>query len=78
VPAPRIFTEHRTAERILNWWRVVIRGADFVKTLKASLLASAIATGAWTFGLTHAMWPAHPQLAVFFLTLGATAILMYV
>jgi hypothetical protein len=24
------------------------------------------------------MWPAHPQLAVFFLTVGATAILMYV
>jgi len=49
-----------------------------VKTLKASLLASAIGTGAWMLGLTHAMWPAHPQLAVFFLTLGATGILMYV
>ena len=65
-------------ERIFNWWRVVIRGADSVKTLKASLLASAIGTGAWMLGLTHKMWPAHPQLAVFFLTLGATAVLMYV
>jgi len=79
VPAPRIFTEHRTiVERILNWWRVVIRGAEPVKTLKASLLASAIGTVAWMLGLTREMWPAHPQLAVFFLTLGATAILMYV
>jgi hypothetical protein len=46
-----------------------------VKTLKASLLASAIGTGAWILGLTRAMWPAHPQLAVFFLTIGATAVL---
>jgi len=49
-----------------------------VRTLKASLLASAIGTGAWILGLTRAMWPAHPMLAVFFLTLGATAILMYI
>jgi hypothetical protein len=49
-----------------------------VKTLKASLLASAIGTGAWMLGLTRAMWPAYPQLAVFILTVGATAVLMYV
>jgi uncharacterized membrane protein len=49
-----------------------------VKTLKASLLASAIGTGAWMLGLTRATWPAHPQLAVFILTVGATAVLMYV
>jgi len=49
-----------------------------VRTLKASVLASAIGTGAWMLGLTHAMWPAHPTLAVFFLTVGATLILMYV
>jgi len=29
-------------------------------------------------GLTRAMWPGHPVLAVFFLTVGATAILMYI
>jgi hypothetical protein len=29
-------------------------------------------------GLTRAMWPAHPTLAVLFLTVGATAFLMYV
>jgi hypothetical protein len=49
-----------------------------VKTLKASLFASAIGTGAWMFGLTRAIWPAHPQLAVLFLTVGATAVLVYI
>jgi hypothetical protein len=49
-----------------------------MKTLKASLLASAIGTGAWMLGLTHKIWPAHPQWAVFFLTIGATAVLIYV
>jgi hypothetical protein len=49
-----------------------------MKTLKVSLLASAIGTGAWMLGLTHKMWPAHPQWAVFFLTIGATAVLMYI
>ena len=49
-----------------------------MKTLKASLLASAIGTGAWMLGLTRAIWPAHLQLAVFLLTVGATAVLIYV
>ena len=48
-----------------------------MKTLKASLLASAIGTGAWMLGLTQKMWPAHPQWAVFFLTIGATVVLFY-
>jgi hypothetical protein len=49
-----------------------------VKTLKASLVASAFGTGAWLLGVTQTMWPAHPNLAVFFLTLVTTVILMYV
>jgi len=49
-----------------------------MKTLKASLLASVIGTGAWMLGLTRAIWPAHPQWAVFFLTLAATVILRYI
>jgi hypothetical protein len=49
-----------------------------MKTLKASLVASVIGTGAWMLGITRAIWPAHPQLAVFFLTIGATVLLMYV
>jgi hypothetical protein len=45
-----------------------------MKTLKASFLASA----AWMLGLTRTIWPAHPQWAVFFLTLAATVVLRYV
>ena len=49
-----------------------------MKTLKASLFASVIGTGAWMLGLTRAIWPAHPQWAVFFLTVAATVIPRYV
>lgn len=48
-----------------------------MKTLKASLLASAIGTGAWLLGITNKMWPAHPQWAVFFVTMGATLVLFW-
>lgn len=51
---------------------------ELMRTLKASLIASAIGTGAWLLGLHRAIWPAHPQWAVFLLTVGATFILMYV
>ena len=49
-----------------------------MRTLKISLLASAIATGAWMLGLTHKIWPAHPNLAGFLLTIGAVVLLAYV
>jgi hypothetical protein len=49
-----------------------------MKTLKASLLASIIGTGAWFFGFANKIWPRHPQWAVFFLTIAATFILLYV
>jgi len=49
-----------------------------MKTLKASLVASAIGTAAWMLGLTHRIWPAHPLWAVFFLTLAMTIVLRYV
>jgi len=49
-----------------------------MKTLKASLLASAIGTGAWMLGLTHRLWPAHPQSAVLLLTVAATFLLLYI
>ena len=48
-----------------------------MKTLKASLLASAIGTAAWMLGLTHKIWPAHPQWAVFLLTIAATFVSLY-
>jgi hypothetical protein len=49
-----------------------------MKTLKVSLLASAIGTGAWLLGLNHIIWPTHPMWAVFFLTIAAGVVLMYV
>ena len=49
-----------------------------MRTLKASLLASAIGIGAWLTGVGNTIWPAHPQWADFFLTIGATVLLMCV
>ena len=46
-------------------------------TLFASLIGSAVGTGAWLFGIGDSIWPNHPQLAVFFLTIVCTAVLMY-
>jgi hypothetical protein len=44
-----------------------------METLKISLIASLIATAAgfsaWEFGLARRIWPAHPQMAAFLLTL---------
>jgi hypothetical protein len=44
-----------------------------METLKISLIASLIATAAgfsaWEFGLAARIWPAHPQMAAFLLTL---------
>jgi hypothetical protein len=54
-----------------------LTGVDSMRTLKASLWASAIGSGAWLLGVTRQMWPAHPQWALFLLTIGATALLMY-
>jgi hypothetical protein len=41
-------------------------------TLIASLIGTAIGFWAWTLDLTKMVWPAHPQLAGFSLTLIAT------
>jgi hypothetical protein len=48
-----------------------------MRTLKASMFASVIGTGAWLLGLTRKIWPAHPQWALAFLTLAATFVLVY-
>ena len=49
-----------------------------MKALKVSLIASSIGTaaglGAWAFGPTRIMWPAHPQLAGFLLTVVTTIV----
>ena len=50
-----------------------------MKTLKVSLIASLIGTaaglGAWIFGLGQILWPNHPQLASFLLTLVTTIVI---
>jgi len=42
------------------------------------LLASVVATVAWALDLMREIWPAHPQWALFFLTIGATVVLYYI
>ncbi len=50
-----------------------------MKTLKVSLIASSIGSavglGAWLFGFARIMWPAHPQMAGFLLTLVTTIVI---
>jgi hypothetical protein len=50
-----------------------------METLKVSLIASLIGTavglGSWVFGLGQIMWPAHPQMASFLLTLVTTIVI---
>jgi hypothetical protein len=47
-----------------------------MRTLKASLVASGIGMLAWLMGLNAVIWPAHPQLGGFFLTIAATVALL--
>jgi hypothetical protein len=50
-----------------------------MRTLKVSLIASLIGTavglGSWVFGLGQIIWPAHPQMACFLLTLATTIVI---
>jgi len=50
-----------------------------MKSLKTSLIASCIGTavglGSWIFGFGKIMWPAHPQIACFLLTLVTTIVI---
>jgi hypothetical protein len=38
-------------------------------TLVATLIGTAVGMGAWLFGLGQRIWPGHPQMACFLLTL---------
>ena len=38
-------------------------------TLAATLIATAAGVGAWFFGLARAIWPTHPQIAAFAITI---------
>lgn len=51
--------------------------AEGKTTLIASLIGSALGTGAWLFGLGARLWPEHPQGAVFLLTLASTVLAMF-
>jgi hypothetical protein len=42
--------------------------ASMSSTLAATLIATAAGVGAWFFGFAKAIWPAHPQLAAFVIT----------
>jgi hypothetical protein len=43
--------------------------ASMNSTLAATLIATAAGTCAWLFGFARAIWPAHPQIAAFVLTI---------
>jgi len=43
--------------------------ASTSSTLAATLVATVAGTGAWFFGMAKEIWPAHPQIAAFLLTL---------
>lgn len=45
---------------------------SFKVTLIASLIGSGVGLSAWGLNLTRFIWPEHPQLAAFFLTIVAT------
>lgn len=38
-------------------------------SLAATLIATAAGIGAWLFGLAKAIWPSHPQIAAFVITI---------
>jgi hypothetical protein len=43
--------------------------ASTKSTLAATLIATAAGTGAWLFGFAKTIWLAHPQIAVFAITI---------
>jgi len=63
----------------LQWLSYPNNDGYVMKTLKLSLIASCIGTavglGAWVFGLGQMIWPAHPQMASFLLTLVTTIVI---
>ena len=43
--------------------------ASMNSTLAATLIATAAGVGSWLLGLAHAIWPNHPQIAAFGITI---------
>ncbi len=50
-----------------------------MKNFKPSLIASAVGTvvglGTWALGIGQAVWPTHPQMACFLLTVVTTVVI---
>ena len=43
--------------------------ASISRTLAATLIATAAGIGVWFFGVSKAIWPTHPQIAAFVITI---------
>jgi hypothetical protein len=43
--------------------------ASTISTLAATLIATAAGVGAWCLGLAKTIWPTHPQIAAFAITI---------
>ena len=43
-------------------------------TTKATIIATAVGTGEWLLGLSRTLWPAHPIMATFIVTVVAYAV----
>jgi hypothetical protein len=45
--------------------------ASMNSTLAATLIGTAVGVSVWFFGFAKAIWPSHPQIAAFLMTLFA-------
>lgn len=43
-------------------------------TLAATLIATAVGVGTWFFGIAKEIWPAHPQIAAFLITIAVSMV----
>jgi hypothetical protein len=48
--------------------------ASTQSTLAATLIATAVGTGSWLFGFAALIWPAHPLIIAFLITIGVSVI----
>ena len=52
--------------------------ASTKSTLAATLIATAAGVGVWLFGFAKAIWPAHPQIAAFVVTIVVSVVVKQV